>query len=197
MLTLRAAGTLTAYMTVEVRSLILVIFRRGVRIDVSPSLRVPLWTDGTIVEVEMPLSVSLRYEGRPLDFTYADFDMPIATCPVSDLLAAVGGNDIQRFPVIIGKTINKFDIINVITKINCIDRNRSYIEWWEEGNDIRPDLAGTPKLVTELVIDPRLVRGHQLFRPQGWEMRIIASDVVKNAFEESHVTGIRFRKVSP
>src|SRR5262245_12919954 len=52
-------------------------FTYGNRLGLKPRLKISLSDEESLVEIEPPLKVSLRRQGKPLDFTYADFDMPI------------------------------------------------------------------------------------------------------------------------
>jgi hypothetical protein len=103
--------------------------------------------------------------------------------------------EIQQIPVCVAAEGSGYSIINVVSRIDCIDAKRSEIDWFEEGDAVRPDLAGTPEMVSKLIIDPRRVRGHHIFRPQGWEVTIVISDVVKKALENANVTGVKFTHV--
>jgi hypothetical protein len=131
-----------------------------------------------------------------LDITYADNDVPIVTVQVAELLSSISSKDIQRIPVKVDGHDEQYEIINLIHSPKCIDTKRSEIEWYEEGNDIRPDLAGTPEMITRLIIDPSRTQNHQIFRPDGWDVVVVASDDVKKAFESAGVSGVKFKKVS-
>jgi hypothetical protein len=122
--------------------------------------------------------------------------MPVATKRVSEILATIAGNDIQRFPVHVDRMDEKYEIINVAACIDCLDTERSNVEWFEEGNDIRPDLAGEPSSVNPLFIDPDRVGDHQIFRVEGWTLPVIVSEQVKRALEQAHVSGILFKPVT-
>ena len=80
-------------------------------------------------------------------------------------------------------------------KVNCIDLQKTDITYWSEEDGL-PDMVGKPQMITDLVIDPALTEGRHLFRPDGWAVALIASNVVKELLEEEGVTGILFRQVS-
>jgi hypothetical protein len=171
-------------------------FTYGRPMNVGPPLQVSLWNDEKIIAIVPPLRVSRRRDGYPLDFTYADGDMPVVTTSVGNILASFAEADIQRFPVQIDQIRGDFEIINVVSLVDCIDVKRSEIQWFAEGNDVRPDLAGTPEMITKLIIDPNRVSNEcHVFRVEGWDIAVIVSDLVKNAIEDAGVSGIRFRQV--
>jgi hypothetical protein len=170
------------------------VFTYGKPIEVGPPLRISLDDKDEIAEIVQPLKVSLRRKGKRMDFTYADFDMPVVTTKIGELLGEIAGTEIQRIPVHVGFHNDEYEIINIISCISCIDTKRSEIEWWTE-EDERPDKTGKPRMITELVIDPESARNSHIFRPNGWEVIVIVSDVIKVAFEEAKVTGVKFRAV--
>lgn len=172
-------------------------FTYGNRVDRGPPLRCGLWNEEKVIDVTPPLTLYRSYEGTPLDFTFTDSCMPVATKRVADILGELGGQDIQRFPVRVDCIEEDFEIINVVACVDCLDTERSEIsEWWEEGNDIRPDKAGMPHVIDRLVIDPERVGDHRIFRIKTWTVPVIVSEAVKQALEEARVSGVLFRPVS-
>jgi hypothetical protein len=174
-------------------------FAYGRPVDLGPPLKAFLWNDDDVIDTEPPLRVSLYQEkkGPPLDFTYSNEEMPVVTSRVGSLLASVAANDIQRIPVRVESREEWYEIINITTRIDCIDRDKSIVKWFEPGNNVRPDLAGQPESVSRLVISPDRVIARHMFRVEGWTIALIVSDVVKMALEEHDVSGVRFRQVSP
>ena len=61
---------------------------------------------------------------------------------------------------------------------------------------IRPDLEGQYEVIGTLVIDPSRTGGHKLFRVKDWEVGLIASEEIKEAFERAGVAGARFTPVT-
>jgi hypothetical protein len=170
-------------------------FTYGVPIETEPKLRLSSPTDGRMIDVVPPLTMSLRRLGPPLDFTLGDFDVPVATQRVAQLLARVAGDDIQRFLTYVDGHIGDYEIINVTSKIKCIDLQRSDITYWTEEDGL-PDMVGKPQMIADLIINPALTEGRHLFRPEGWTVALIASNIVKEILEGEGVTGIGFRQVS-
>jgi len=167
-------------------------FIYGLSIEIGPPLRISLADQDVIVDVHDPLRVSLRTEGIALDFTFADFEMPVVTARVAELLETICGPDIQRIAVEVPGRNSAFEIINVVPCPNCIDRQRSEVEWWTEA-DGRPEKLGKPRMVTKLAIDNRKVGEHHIFRPDGWVVALVVSDVVKQAIENARVSGVKFK----
>ncbi len=170
-------------------------FTYGTPVDLGPPLRITLDNENILVDVSQPLTVAIRKKGKPFDFTYADFDIPVATKRLGKLLQTIAGEDIQRIPVKIENENEEYEIINVISRKACIDTENSEIMWWNE-EDGRPDKTGQPRMVTKLAISPEDARESHFLRPKGWEVVIVVSDVVKQAFEAARVTGVIFRDVT-
>lgn len=165
------------------------------RLATDGCLQVTLNNEGRMIKVEQPLKVRLRRKGLPLDISFADFDMPVVTRAVGNLLNDIAPADIQRFPVQIDSCKEEYDILNIISRPNCIDISRSKIdEWWTE-EDQRPDLLGQPQMISKLRIDENRTAGAHIFRPDGWDVVVIVSDVVKKALQRERATGVKFRKV--
>jgi len=170
-------------------------FTYGNRMDLGPPLKCYKWNEDAIVDIKPPLKLTWSREGTPLDFTYTDSVMPVVTEEVAQLLSEFTNNNIQRFSVKVDRMEEEYEIINVLSLADCIDTEGSAIEWWEEGNNIRPDLAGKPHVISNLVIDPTHVGDHHIFRLQEWTLPVIVSEDIKRAFEEARVTGVRFIEV--
>ena len=168
---------------------------RGHEFAATNSIRLSLRDKAQVVEVPFPLQLGMRRSGASLDFTFADFDLPVVSERVGNLLGAIAGPDIQRFPVRIDGVKGKFEIINVVRLIDCIDIRRSEIQWYEPDNDIRPDLAGKPEMITKLRIKSDVVNGSDIFRLSDWKIALIVSDRVRSAFAKAKVSGVSFSQV--
>jgi len=169
-------------------------FTYGSPVDIKPPMRVPSFRDGTIIEALPPLQVPPKRLGIPLDFTFASFDLPVVTERIATMLATIADQDIQRLPVVLASPEQNYEIVNVVSRIPCIDAARSDIMWWTEA-DGRPDKVGKPRMITKFVIDRGQVPGCHIFRPEGWELVIIVSELVKNALEQGDVSGVTFHEV--
>lgn len=170
-------------------------FRYGNRFNLGPPLKCFKWNEDTLIDIKPPLRLMWSRDGKPLDFTYTDSVMPVVTKKVAEILAKFAEKDIQRFPVKVDRMEEEHEIVNVTSLIDCIDTKKSDIEWWKEGNNVRPDLAGQPHSISNLTIDPSRVGDHHVFRLKGWTLSLIVSQKVKNAFEQAGVTGVLFKEV--
>jgi hypothetical protein len=159
------------------------------------SIRLSMEDNDQVAEVPFPLQLGIRRTGTSLDFTFADSDVPVVSERVGNILGEIAGTDIQRFPVRIDGVKGKFEIINVVRLIDCIDTKRSRIQWYQPGNDVRPDLAGKPEMITKLRIKSDVVNGSDIFRLSDWKIALIVSDRVRSAFAKAKVSGVSFSQV--
>lgn len=142
-----------------------------------------------------PLRIPIRHEGKLLDFTFADFDMPVVSPEVGKMFSGLCGKDIQRIPVSVSETAGNFEILNILCKRPCLDESRSEsITRWTQ-SDGRPEKLGKPRMVIGLRIDPSRVSSSHAFRIDGWEIALVVSEKLKALLEEHMVTGITFREV--
>lgn len=170
-------------------------FSYGNYIEPGPPLRMSLWNEDEIIDVNPPLTISWSRDGTPLDFTFTDEDVPVVTRRVAELLTKLASPDIQRFPVKVDRMEQEYEIINIISRIKCIDAARSELEWWTEEHG-RPDKIGKALTIMKLVVDPSRIGDTHMFRLEESTIAVIVSEVVKEALEEAKVSGIQFKAVS-
>ena len=170
-------------------------FTHGKPLTISPKLRVSLYDDPAVAQVTPPLTVSLiqKKKGEPLDFSFTFAGVPVVSSHVGELLEAVAGPGIQRIPVLIEPETEGFEIINVVSLVDCMDTERTQCRSYWEANDGLPNLAGGSDVFVDLAIDAERTGDHHIFRVKRYHLPIIVSDAVKRLFERSHVSGIDFQ----
>lgn len=152
-----------------------------------------LFTAGRRLDVAGPLRIPLRRPGEALDFTLADFDMPVLRADFADALAEAAGDDFQRIPVTVQGSDGRFDVLNVLPLVRCLDEERSGVSYWTEA-DGRPDKVGQYRMVADLRVRPEAVGPHRIFRVEGWKVALIVAEPVKRILEQAR--GAVFRPVS-
>lgn len=165
-------------------------FCNGQIISETPEMR--LRSDrGEFLRVSLPLTLGMRNDGVQLDFTYGPFQIPVVTPNVIQLLRSAGVEGFQTFPARVEGVGREFSILNITERRECIDRERSRVQWWEQ-SDARPDKLGKPRAIYELVVARERVEGCHLFRLEGWEIAVIVSSKVKDLFDANSVSGTEF-----
>jgi len=85
-----------------------------------------------------------------------------------------------------------FAVLNCIRLLGCIDEERSeFIKWMPA--DHRADLAGQYRSVTRLVLNGHKIPPHaHLFRLEGWQVALMASEQLKHAMIQQGCFGAKF-----
>lgn len=138
-------------------------------------------------------------DGIPVDFNLANFNIPVVSKRLGDLLFDIAPKQIQRIPVAIGSDRN-WEILNLLSEVDCLDHSRSTIDYFS--TDLKdasvqkhPDMAGKPRGIRTLCIDAERTKGHEIFRITDWTVPIVVSESIKLAIEGSGFSGARFECV--
>ena len=141
------------------------------------------------------LRLPQRREGRALDFTLADFDMPVASARAAELLGRYCGDSVQLVPVAVEGEAEPFAIVNVLATCRCIDEKRSDFDLWTE-EDERPDRLGQYRMFSELKVDAaRVPEGSHLFRLEGWLIALVVSEQLQAALKAARLSGLLFEEL--
>lgn len=137
----------------------------------------------------------LKIPGRPLDFSWAGFTIPLVHDRLARLVERVAGREVQFIPAQVEGHPEPWFILNALRIIRCIDDARcEEVQYWipEDG---RPEKVGEYRDVAGMRIDPAKVRDARIFRPWGWTVALIISEDLKQAMEAEGITGTRFVEV--
>ncbi len=145
----------------------------------------------TSVSLVAPLALATRRDGTPLDFTFADFDMPVVSVRTLEILSAVALQMFQAFRARVDGYSGEYAIVNFLRVCACLDESKSeFIKWTKADN--RADKIGQYRQISRLVIDPVPARNLDVFRLDGWRIALLVSERIQQAFVEGKVTGVRF-----
>jgi len=139
-------------------------------------------------------SIPIQVPGRRVAFNLGAFDMPVVSEEIGRVIKRIAGDDVQQIPAHIDSHIRGYEVLNVLASETCIDENRSEIVKWND-KDGRQDRIGEYRMVTNLTIDPRRVRGKDVFRIAGWEIALIVSSKVVDAIRATPDLGVCFQPV--
>lgn len=145
------------------------------------------------VTVGEPITVSIRRFGRKLDFTLADFGMPVVTAQLAEQINAVAGQDVQLLGAVIEGSAEPFAILNALGVVDCIDRNRSEIKYWTEADGL-PSHVGRYFRILNLRVQAEKAAGHHVLRLKGWKPALIVSEEF-DRFSEALLE--RYSRTSP
>jgi hypothetical protein len=162
---------------------------RGVEIDPWQ------FTEGRPVEVDERLTIPVGEAGRPLDFSWAGFGIPIVSARAASIFAALAPRDVQLLPVTIAGQPEQFYILVCTRVAKCIDDERSTeVRYWKP-EDGQPERVGHYRSVYRLRIDPTKVGEARVFRTWGWLEALIISEDIKEALERMGAVGPKFKEV--
>ncbi|HSP79783.1 MAG TPA: DUF1629 domain-containing protein, partial [Myxococcaceae bacterium] len=83
-------------------------------------------------------------------------------------------------------------ILNLLRVVRCIDDARcEHVEYWKP-EDNRPDKVGQYRNVRGLKVDSARIGDAHIFRPWGWRVVIVVSELLKDAMEQEGITGVEF-----
>lgn len=168
-------------------------------LNVVDANKISVWKFVSPAKVDLPdgekLKMSIRESGRPLDFTFADFDVLVVNEKVAFML---NEKECQLIPVEIEgiKDGHSYFVVVLLNSIDCIDESKSDFEKWTKDDPIRPDKAGEYKGIYELFVDPQKIGNNTIFRLGKSDNMIIVSEDLKQKFEKNSITGIKFKAVT-
>ena len=144
------------------------------------------------VDVTGLLRLPLRRPGRPLDFTMADFAMPVARRSLAEQIDRLAPGTLQRVPVAVeGAAPGDYEIITVLREVACVDEAETHVVRWTPEMSL-PDMVGKYLYLANIVIDPAKTDGATLFRLAGWKAAIVCTEAVKLGLEARPWSGLRF-----
>jgi hypothetical protein len=110
-------------------------------------------------------------------------------------LNAVGETNYQLIPITVLPEEKKYNILNVLNIIDCVDRENSKFKLWTEA-DNRPDILGDFKRFDKMVLDRSKVPiGVHIFTIKGWEVvRIVTKELVEE-FKKNNIKGFNLAPV--
>lgn len=142
----------------------------------------------------LPFRIPVTHQGASVAFNFGAFDMPVINEDAKNALMSITSEGYELFPVVVGSSDEKFWILNVTTRVACVDETQcEVLKWGPE--DARPDRIGSYRSISNLKIDPRDVDGH-IFRVKGWEVAMIVSDEVRRALIGVPKLGVVFVNVT-
>jgi hypothetical protein len=130
------------------------------------------------------LFVPLRRRGQPLDYTLADFDMPVARFQLAVALEERCSGEVQLIPARVEGATEDYAILNLTQRIRCLDEKTSGVTWWTAA-DGRPEKIGEYMIVAHPRIDAARAGGRSIFRIQGWENVVVVSEEIRDIFLSS------------
>ena len=150
---------------------------------------------GHVLELGCVPHFTLDLPGRPLDFSWAAFSIPVVSGRFVRLFEQLRVEEVQFIPAQVDAQPEPWYILNALRVIRCIDDARcEQVQYWKP-EDNRPDKLGEYRAVYGLRIDPAKVGDARIFRPWGWRVALIVAADIKQALEDTSLSGTRFLEV--
>lgn len=157
---------------------------------------VSVWQFGRCERVSdlVGLVMSIRSPGKCVDFTYADFGIPVVSCLLAEEIRAHCGDAVQLIPVQIDAVAGgSFFILNVLAEVDCLDGQRSDVQRYG-ADDGFPDKVGKPEMILKFVLDPsRVSETSHMFRLHDYRIALIVDE--KLAVVLRAASGITLRQL--
>ena len=154
-----------------------------------------IFTYARPVDVAGPLRLPLRRPGKPMDFTLADFGMPVAHRALAEHIESIAPGAVQRIPVTVEGESEPYEILNILPEVYGLDEDASEIMWWTEADE-RPEKIGQYRMITHTVIDPARAGDALFFRLGGWKIEIICSARFQSSLARGRYSGLVFQQLA-
>lgn len=152
--------------------------------------------EGRQLDLQGMIRFRQLHPGHALDFSIAGSGIPVVHERVVSLFDQLKlQQQIQFLRVRVEGHPEPYFILNALRVIRCIDDARCEEVLYWKPEDGRPDKVGQYRNVAGLRIDEHLTGDAHVFRPWGWRVVLIVSEVVKQALEQEGVTGTKFTPV--
>jgi len=137
-----------------------------------------IFFEGRRYDADLRMTLPLRRKGNPLDFTLADFDMPVLRTDYAKRLAELAPSEVQYIPVDVAEVGSGYSILNVLETVRCLDEEHSGVTYWKAAEG-QPQRDGEYRMVLTPRVDPSRVGSRHIFRIAGWEIAMIVSEEAK------------------
>ena len=156
---------------------------------------VDIWaySRGQILDNPRPVPIEVGAGGPIVDYNPTAFCTTVVSHRTAEIITSVAGSDIQRIPTDFPDGDGEWEVINVLPTIDCIDHERSVIQYYPPDH---PEKPNKPRGVVKLIIDRDRVGGHHIFRPKDWTVINIISETLRQRLDEAKVTGVEYWPVT-
>lgn len=128
-------------------------------------------------------------DGEIVDFNPTAFGSIVVSSEMAEILFRFASSEIQRIPAVVRGAVGDWEVLNVVSIVDCIDHERSKIQYFPLDH---PEKPGKPRGIMKLVLDSDRAKGHHVFKPMDWLVATIVSADVKTALEDAGITGVEY-----
>ncbi|WEI11746.1 imm11 family protein [Acinetobacter soli] len=132
-----------------------------------------------------------------VDFTMTFYGFCIVSEKFANILAAEKISDCLIVPLSFDKELSqKYYLLVDPLRYDCVDERNSDFQKFLENDPVRPDLAGRYRAFFKLIINASKADNADIFRLTNEDATVIVSQKIKNIYENNHLTGANFTKVT-
>ncbi|MCH7727851.1 MAG: hypothetical protein IH991_15435 [Planctomycetes bacterium] len=128
-------------------------------------------------------------EGESVDFNPTAFGSIVVSTKMANVLAEFASSDIQRIPAQVQGVQGDWEVLNVLSVVDCIDHELSKIQYFPDDHPEKPE---KPRGIMKLVLDSGKASGRHVFKLKDWLVATVVSEDVKVALEDAGITGVEF-----
>jgi hypothetical protein len=150
---------------------------------------------GWLLKSRGVLRFPLDVPGKPLDFSWAAFAIPVVSGRLVQLFEQLRIQKVQFIPAPVEAHSEPYFFLNALRIIPCIDEARcTEVQHWRH-EDGQPEKVGEYRSIAGMRIDSSKVGDAHIFRPWGWRIALVLSEMLKQAMEAEEFSGMRFVEV--
>lgn len=154
------------------------------------------------------LSIPLLKPGHPLDVTLHDFEFVVSE-RIGKLIADLAPEDVQRISARIESVQERYEALNLLSTIDCIDWQRTRAQMRRPGEERvetgslasfasllehEPDMNLYRYVMSDgMRLNPDGIEGARLFRVKNWTLWPVVTEEIKVALEHEGATGLEYR----
>ena len=128
-----------------------------------------------------------------MDFCPTAFGTIIVSSQMADVVEGMANAEIQRIPACVKGHDGSWEVLNVLSCVDCIDHEKSRIQYYPADH---PEKPNKPRGVLKLVLDTERAEGYHIFKPEDWRVVTVVSEELKTALEGAEIEGIEYWRVS-
>lgn len=151
------------------------------------------FTSGTQIEVNSSILVEIE-QGIEVDFNITAHGIIVLTPRAKDVFAESCGDEVQFLPAT-SRDGRRLFILNPLRIVDCIDHDRSVIQYCTTRGRAFRHKFGKPEMITSLVLTSA-IQNCKIFRVKDWEVTVVASEQVCEAIRDQNLSGVQFVAVS-
>ena len=140
------------------------------------------------LEGARPVPFKVRVSGEVVDYNPTAFGAVVVSKRMAEIIDNVARSDVQWIPAIVDGA-GSWEVLNILTCMDCIDHQRSEIQYWPDED---PKRSRKPRGIKRLIINASAAQGHHILRPRDWMVVEVVSEELKRMLEASGITGVEY-----